>query len=460
MKKIYYLLLCTILTSFYAVSCSKEQELRTIHLSDTEITISEGNRHTLTAKVVPSSVSEAVTWTSMDESIATVDADGTVTGIFGGRTFIYAKAGKLTKGCSVTVVTNVSSVKFQKHSLELAVGDAEEILYDIEPERALSKALVWSSQDPGIAFVSNGVVVAKSIGKTQIKAYSVTNPDAFDICEVEVIVPVSEVTISDVSAALWIDETFQLSASVLPHDATYRDLAWSSSDESIATVDSDGLVRGISAGRAVIAATTLDGKASATCEIEVRAHVTGISLDATSFSIFPMEQKLLTATILPADAFNTKILWNTSDAAVAVVDENGLVTGVAIGHAVITATTEDGGFSATCDVDVKKGEAPIESISFEKESYTVVVGRTTWVIPVILPVDAADKSVTWESSDTSLATIASDGTISGIAKGTVTIIATSTVKPSVKGSFTLHIISPQSFDTEEFDEGEFQDVKF
>lgn len=444
---------------FTAASCKKEPELKNIILSDTDITISEGEVYNLTAELNPSIKSLNITWSSMDESVATVDANGTVTGVYGGRTFIMANAGGISKGCSVTVVANVSSVIFRKHKLTLAVNGAEELLYDVTPERALNKNLVWSSENPDIAYVSNGVVVAKALGQTRIKACSVTNPDAFDICDVDVIVPVTQVIVSPEKASLWIGETLQLTGTVLPEDATDKSLVWHSSDETVATVSETALVTALSVGKVVVAAVASDGMTAATCEIDVCAHVDGVTLDVSSIAIYPLETRKLTATVSPSDAFNKNVLWSVDDASVATVDENGVVTGLSVGNAVVTATTEDGGFTAQCSVEVKKGESEIESISFEKDSYRVVAGRTTKVNPIVLPVDAADKSVVWTSSDTAVATVDADGMIKGVVTGTVTITATSVAKTSVKGSFKLDVIDPQSFETEEFNEDNFQNIE-
>lgn len=158
-------------------------------------------------------------------------------------------------------------------------------------------------------------------------------------------------------------ETVQLTATVLPEDATDKSVTWATSDEAVATVDDNGLVTAVGAGTASITATTVDGsELTASCTVTVEPSVvlaTSIALNQTSAEVTESETLQLTATVLPEDATDKSVTWSTSDEAVATVDQNGLVTALAMGTATITAMTNDGSdLSATCVVHVTSPVTP------------------------------------------------------------------------------------------------------
>ena len=152
-------------------------------------------------------------------------------------------------------------------------------------------------------------------------------------------------------------ETLQLTATVLPEDATDKSVTWTSSDVAVATVDQNGLVTAVGAGTATITATTVDGSnLTASCAVTVEPNVVlaaSIELNQTSASVTEGETLQLTATVMPEDATEKTVTWESSSEDVATVDQNGLVTAVAAGTATITATTIDGSeLSASCEVTV------------------------------------------------------------------------------------------------------------
>lgn len=152
-------------------------------------------------------------------------------------------------------------------------------------------------------------------------------------------------------------ETLQLTATVMPEDATNKSVTWETSDEAVATVDQNGLVTAVGAGVATITASTMDGSnLTASCTVSVEPNVvlaSSIELNQTSANVTEGETLQLTATVLPEDATDKTVTWASSDETVATVNQNGLVTAVATGTATITATTIDGSnLSATCVVTV------------------------------------------------------------------------------------------------------------
>ncbi|WP_300704349.1 Ig-like domain-containing protein [Bacteroides sp.] len=149
--------------------------------------------------------------------------------------------------------------------------------------------------------------------------------------------------------------TGTLTATITPDNVETKDLTWMSCDETVATVDGSGVVTALKVGEATITVVTRSGGKSASCVVKVTPApiaVTGITLDNAQFSLSADEKAQLTATIAPEDATNTNVTWTTSDAGIATVSPTGEVTAVGVGVATITATTEDGGKTATCIVTV------------------------------------------------------------------------------------------------------------
>ena len=153
-------------------------------------------------------------------------------------------------------------------------------------------------------------------------------------------------------------------------------------------------------------------------------QVTGITLSATELSLQPGATKQLTATISPADAANTNVTWESSNTAVATVGSSGIVTGVANGTCTITCRAMDGsGVKAECQVTVGSSSGtPVTSITLSQTSLTLSVGSTQTLTATVLPANATNKSVTWTSSNTSVATVSQAGTVSAVASGSTTIV--------------------------------------
>ncbi|MDO5397306.1 MAG: Ig-like domain-containing protein [bacterium] len=165
-------------------------------------------------------------------------------------------------------------------------------------------------------------------------------------------VPVTGITLSDSSIKVEKTKEASLTANIEPSDATKKAVTWTSSDPSVASV-SGGTVKGIKTGKAVITATTKDGGYTASCEVEVWSNpVTGVNISESNMSVGTNYSKKLSASVEPADASVTGITWTSSNPAVASVDENGNVLGITTGAAVITATSAEGGFTASCVVNV------------------------------------------------------------------------------------------------------------
>jgi uncharacterized protein YjdB len=260
------------------------------------------------------------------------------------------------------LVKDTQSVSLDCSAVSMAVGGTAKLTATVLPADAANKTVTWSSSDDSIATVSDGTVAGV---KTGIATITVTTVDghfkAACIVTVGAAGAVTGVTLDKV-ATVAADRTKQLTATVLPADAANKTVTWSSSDDSIATV-SDGMVSGVKVGAAYITVTTVDGGFTAVCHVSVyrEVDVTGILLDASEANVSLHGTMTLVATFSPADATETAITWSSSDESVATVD-NGVVSGLSVGTATITAVSANG-LKAFCTVNVADGTVKDSSIS-------------------------------------------------------------------------------------------------
>ena len=208
--------------------------------------------------------------------------------------------------------------------------------------------------DARIAAVNaNGVVTGVSAGETTI---TVTTEDGgfTGACTINVYSQaVTGVTIEPSEAELTVGSSTKLTATVLPENATNKNVIYSVDDESILSVDQDGNITGLSLGTATVTVTTEDGGFTASAEITViPVQVTGVGVSPEAASVGLGHTIQLTASIKPSNATNKNLSWSVSDETIISVDDRGTVTGLSLGTATVTVTTEDGGFSDSAEITV------------------------------------------------------------------------------------------------------------
>lgn len=256
-------------------------------------------------------------------------------------------------------------------------------------------------------------------------------PNATDFKNAIIFTLATSISLSSSSLTLQVNQTRQLVATISPNTASSQSISWSTSNSQIATVSSNGLVTALGPGSAIITATTTDGTAlSANCALTVSGAsvtVTGVQLNTAGFALYPTQTYQLVATVSPANATDKTVAW-TSNSSNGSVSDTGLVTAISAGAFRITATTQNGGFTAVANFTVT---VPVTGVSLNTTSYNLRVGQSARMDPIIIPSDATNKSVTYISTNSSVATVNSLGVIAAIGNGTCTI----TVR-TVNGNFT------------------------
>ncbi len=234
--------------------------------------------------------------------------------------------------------------------------------------------------------------------------------------------PVTSLSLNKSSLALHPGNSEKLVAAVEPSDAS---LAWSSSNTSVATASSDGTVTATGNGTATITVSATDGSGkNAKCTVTVTTLVSSITLDKTSLTLHPGESSTLTPTILPSTASNKALTWTSSNTSVATVSTSGVVTAKGNGTASITVSATDGsGKNAKCTVTVT---TLVSSVSLDKTSLELYKGDSFTLSATVSPSTASNKSLTWTSSDNSVATVSTSGVVTAKGNGTATITVSAT----------------------------------
>jgi len=330
-----------------------------ITLNETSATLNEGQSVQLTATVSPELAdNKTLEWTSSNETVATVDQNGLVTAVAQGSAVITVKStdgSEISATCNITVRKLVSDITLNETSATLNEGQTVQLTATVSPELADNKTLEWTSSNETVATVDqNGLVTAVAQGTAVITVKSTDGSEISATCNITVRKLVSDITLNETDATLNEGQTFQLIATVSPELANNKSLEWKSSDEAIATVDQEGLVKAIAQGTAVITVKSTDGSdISATCNITVRKLVSKIVLSESDVTMSTGESRQLTATVYPDEADDKSVDWKSSDESVATVDETGLVTAISNGNATITAIATDGsGISASCGISI------------------------------------------------------------------------------------------------------------
>ncbi|MGN0396112.1 MAG: Ig-like domain-containing protein, partial [Coprococcus sp.] len=384
------------------------------------------------------------TWTSSNTGIAKVSNTGVVTAVAPGEAIITCSINSTKYAtCRITVkqlVTSINVVK-EPNVSTLNVGETMVVTANILPANATNKAVVWESSDPEVVTVSQtGNINAVGKGVATITCSAQDGSERYRSFSITVKQQVETLSIDQKEISLYVGKTQQIIATVSPENADNKSLTWTSSDTSVATVSSSGLVRGCGRGTATITCTTRDGSnISESCNVTVTQQINKIVLNNTSATVVVGKTLALTATIEPDNANVKAVVWKSDNEKVAKVSNTGVVTAVSKGTANITCSATDGvGAKAICRITVQQ---PVKSIKLDATSKTLFVGKTGKLTATVAPLDASNRNLTWTSSNTNIVTV-SNGTITAKAKGTATVTCAANDGSGVKATCKVTVTTP------------------
>lgn len=351
--------------------------------------------------------------------------------VSGGKDYVEVKKSDIVAPTTTTrLLGNNSGIMMMMMSADVTIsGLAETASVEVGKTITLTvnageNPVTWATDKPDVATVDGGVVTGVSAGTANITA---TAGAATKTCVVTVTAPAQQiaVTVSPATAEVEVEKTTPLTATVTGTET--KTVTWKSLDETVATVDSSGLVKGLKAGTATITATsTVDNTKSAACTVTVKesSAALSITLDKTTAEVAIGKDITLKATTEPADGVTVK--WETSDATIAKVDANGKVTGVKAGEATIKAIAEMGTkkIEISCKITVVEtarkvtlDNTKLEMTAGEEKTLNATVEGYT---------SASEGKVTWTTSDKTVATVDDKGKVTALKEGTVKITATNT----------------------------------
>ncbi len=254
-----------------------------VKLDKDSLTLDVGGSENLAATITPSNATNKnVTWSSDNQNVATVE-NGKVTAVGAGKATITVTTedGNKTATCAVTVnPISVTGVTLDQSALPISVGGSAELKANVTPENATNKTVTWSSDNTAVATVdASGKVTAVAPGTATI---TVTTADGGKTanCTVTVTQPVNDVTLDKTTMDLFVGNGGTLTAKIQPDNASNKTVDWTTSNAGVATVDANGKVTAVGAGKATITATAADGsEKKAACEVTVTAKTYTLTAD-------------------------------------------------------------------------------------------------------------------------------------------------------------------------------------
>ena len=399
-------------------------EVVSVVLDKETLELNEGETSTLKATVnVTGNPEYTLEYISSDENVVTINNNGLVTAIGEGTATITAKASDKTDTCTVTVnkVNNPIEINLNYTEKTIEVGK----YFIISPTNVtidgVNYKVSYTSSDTSVATCTGNIIRGKAQGIAIISAN--VNGTVAATCVVTVTggetPSITGITLDKTNATMYINDTLKLNATVTKIGTIDTTVTWSSSDTDIVTVDASGLVTAVGKGTAKIIATA--GNKTATCTIEVKEKpkVTGISLDKTDATLDIGNTLKLNANVSTSGDIDYIVNWSSSNTNIATVDNNGNVTALASGTAIITATVD--GFSDTCTIVVNE-ENKIVSVTLNNSSINLKVGKSTRLTATVNKIGNPSYTLNWESLDESIAYVDQDGFVYARAKGTTKVI--------------------------------------
>lgn len=405
MKKILFVVLSLVMM----FACTKDEPLAVtaISIAKTELELKVGESHTFKVVHSPSEAAKPnYTWQSMAyESLGFVDGKGglliTQEGVITATKVGYSKVSvsadvldpktgmPFTASCIVNVLpVKAENLKLDKTEIAIDFGKTCILTCSIFPDNATSKRVYWTSSNVNVVTVSSdsqdllkGTLKGVSAGEATIKAYIEDNRDLFATCKVTVSkAKLESLSLEENEKTVMQGEVFKLKPVFTPTYVTNKNVVWSSSDKTIATVDKDGNVNTLHSGECIITAISEDGGFEATCKVVVKPiSVESIQFDAFRYNVELGGIKQLKVSILPENAENKKIKWSSSNPVVCPIDDNGVVKGNTNGSVTITAISEDGELTASCFVVVVRTSEML-NVFFSSLSLNIVNGYYTGVL--------------------------------------------------------------------------------
>lgn len=341
----------------------------------------------------------------------------------------------------------------KKLNLDKKEDNKVELEYNIAPSNTSQTDVVWSSSNEAVAEVKNGVVAGKSVGRADITIASKDNPNVKKTC----VVYVSKELDKSKVTAVRNDKNINVNWTKVAHASSYVLSRYNKSTGIVNDIyegtDTAFEDKDLTSGKYVYTVKAIVDENAADANLYsnsvseeseaviIPESVTGIEVanDYQHMGLFVGGSGKIRYSVLPSNATNTNVTFKSLNEKVAIVDANGVVTGVSEGNADIVITTEEGGFEAKCTVRVDGIDARgIERVG--DKTVTMGLNQTRQLQVKITPSDTTNKNVQWTSSNNSVATVDSNGVV--ISKNSGSTIITATTHNGLKTEFFIEVETP------------------
>lgn len=400
------------------IQISVKEGLTSVTLNPDNATIQVGESITLSPDFVPAvAFDKSMKWSVADSSVAKMEPVGEsgvkITGLKGGMTLVkgVANDGGHVVSCLVTVTEKTTSVKVSPKTKYLQKGKTFTIKATVDSPTATNKSVKWTSSKKSVATVNTkGQVKGKKIGTAYITATAKDGSGASATCKVMVIRKVTKLTLNKYTAKLLVGNTMKLKAKITPKNASVKGIAWSSSDNTIATVDATGRVQGIAAGLVKIRAKAKDGSGkSAVCLISVSDPVPATGVDVQNSEIIVAKGRQIQSGIQKAPLNSTdKIRYYSDNKKVARINQRGKIFADRVGQATVYGETSNGLLGCADVLVVCMNRTKLAFRQYDTET---------------LRVDEINNGVTWYSANPMIASVDQSGKVIGRKRGVTRIYA-------------------------------------
>ena len=453
-KRILSAIMASAFAALIVVSCEKKEEeavsVSSVAVSPESVEIAEGESTMLTAKISPAAAAgRTVTWSSSDKAVATVDGSGNVQGIKAGTATITATAEGKSGKCAVTVSSKVTSFSLSETKLDLTEGGNASIKAIITPEKAAGLEVEWSTSNPKVAVVTNGIIAAISAGEAVITATLKDYPEFKATCSVTVTSSELKATAmhfadkystgDSYAASIRIDEPGQILELVFePADATNKQVNWTSENTDVLTVDEFGAITPLDLGTSKVTAV----QKSSGLMASISVTVTDVPLESISikgWSATPVEVNSgasveIECEVLPASARKKDWILEVDKSDLAKVNGHKVEFLPKAGYVTVTA-------KCVANPSIKAAQIYKVTVAIDLPAKTsIALGDTKKLTPPHTPETASSNELEWASSDDKIIKVDADGTLTAVSKGEATVSVKYKEFPAVEASCIVTVI--------------------
>ena len=428
----------------------KPRLVQAISLNATQKNLIIGDSFTLTATLSPENATNRnVIWKLVSGNAIALSADGVIQAKKVGEALVRAEAvdgSGITAECKVVVKPRlVQAISLNATQKELIVGDTFTLTTTLSPENATNRNVIWKLvSGNAIALSADGVIQAKKVGEALVRAEAADGSGITAECKV-VVKPrlVQTISLNSTKKDLLVGESFALTATAMPENATNRNVIWKLVSGDAISLSNTGVIQAKKVGVALVRAEAADGSGiTAECKVVVKPRlVQAISLNATQKNLIIGDSFTLTATLSPENATNRNVVWKLVSGDAISLSNTGVFQAKKVGEALVRAeAVDDSGVSAECKVVVKP--RLVQAISLKLEKDTVAVGEHFTVTAYVLPKNATNSTLQWSVSAPLLLKHLGAGSFEALKTGSATITAEARDGSKQEASCRIEIVPP------------------